>query len=89
MELIRGVGAVLAFLVGLFTIAGCLYSLATNWAYAGDIHQPMDPTALAGGLIGCAVGMLFLFLSRALDPEHGPIRSYRRRPRKSRSRTRA
>lgn len=87
MELLRGVGAVLTFLVGLFTIAGGLYSLATTWAVAASTHRPIDLIALAGGVIACAVGMLFLFLSRAIDPEHGPVRSYRRRPRKSRTRS--
>ena len=87
MELLRGVGGILTFLVGLFTIAGGLYSLATTWAFAASTHQPIDLMALAGGIIACAVGMLFLFLSRAIDPEHGPVRSYRRRRGKSRTRS--
>lgn len=85
MKLLRGVGAILTFLIGLFTIAGGLYSMAATWYFAGKTHQPVDLAALAIGLAACAVGVLFLFLSRWLDPENGPIRSYRRRPRKSRT----
>lgn len=85
MKLLRGVGAILTFLIGLFTIAGGLYSMAATWYFVGKTHQPVDLAALAIGLAACAVGVLFLFLSRWLDPENGPIRSYRRRPRKSRT----
>ncbi|HKT38115.1 MAG TPA: hypothetical protein VJR48_07050, partial [Ktedonobacterales bacterium] len=70
---------------GLFTIAGGLYSMAATWYFVGKTHQPVDLAALAIGLAACAVGVLFLLLSRWLDPENGPIRSYRRRPRKSRT----
>ncbi len=86
MKLLRGVGAVVTFLIGLFTFAGGLYSLAATWYFAGKTHQPVDGSALAVGVIACAVGILFLFISRWLDPENGPVRSYRRRPKKSRTR---
>jgi hypothetical protein len=86
MKALRGVGGILTFLIGLFAIAGGLYSMAATWYYAGKTHQPVDLAALAIGLAACAVGVLFLFLSRWLDPENGPVRSYRRRSKKSRKR---
>ena len=85
MKLLRGVGAILAFLIGLFTIGGGLYSMAATWYFVAKTHQPMDLGWLIDGLIATAIGFMFLFFSRWLDPEHGPIRSYRRRPRKSRT----
>ena len=85
MKLLRGVGAILAFLIGLFTIGGGLYSMAATWYFVAKTHQPMDFGWLIDGLIATAIGFMFLFISRWLDPEHGPIRSYRRRPRKSRT----
>lgn len=86
MKLLRGVGAILAFLIGLFTIGGGLYSMAAEWYFVARTHQPMDVGWLVDGLIATAIGFLFLFISRWLDPEHGPIRSYRRRSGKSRTR---
>ncbi|HEU4785289.1 MAG TPA: hypothetical protein VFS83_18265 [Ktedonobacterales bacterium] len=86
MKLLRGVGGILTFLIGLFTIAGGLTSMAGAWYVAGTTHQPVDLSALAIGLAATAIGVLFLFFSRWLDPENGPIRSYRRRSKKSRKR---
>jgi len=85
MKLLRGVGAIVRFLIGLFTIAGGLFSMASAWAYAAQTHQPVDLGWLAEGLAACAIGVLFMFIFRWLDPEHGPIRSYRRRAGKSRT----
>jgi hypothetical protein len=83
MKLLRGVGAILAFLIGLFTITGGLFSMAVAWYFVAKTHQPMDLGWLVDGLIACAIG--FMFLSRWLDPENGPVRSYRRRPGKPRT----
>jgi len=85
MKLLRGVGAIVTFLIGLFTITGGLFGMAAAWASAAQSHQPIDLAWLAEGLIATAIGVMFLFFSRWLDPEHGPIRSYRRRPGKSRT----
>jgi hypothetical protein len=86
MKLLRGVGAIVTFLIGLFTTGGGLYGMAATWYFAAKTHQPIDLSALAIGVVACAVGILFLFVSRWIDPENGPIRNYRRRPRKSRTR---
>jgi len=85
MKLLRSVGGILTFLIGLFVIAGGLYSMAATWYFAGKTHQPVNLAALAIGLAACAIGVLFMFIFRWLDPEHGPIRSYRRRAGKSRT----
>jgi len=85
MKLLRGVGAIVTFLIGLFTITGGLFAMAAAWAFAAQTHQPIDLGWLADGLIATAIGFVFLFISRRLDPEHGPIRSYRRRHGKSRT----
>ena len=85
MKALRGVGAIVTFLIGLFTITGGLFSMASAWAFAAQTHQPLDVGWLIDGLIATTIGFMFLFISRWLDPEHGPIRSYRRRPGKSRT----
>ena len=82
MNLLRGASAILAFVVALLALAGGLYGLATAWAFAAQNQQPVDPWWLTASLTACAVGVLCLFISRAIDPEHGPVRSYRRRPSK-------
>lgn len=87
MKLLRGVAAILALLVGLLGLAGGLYSIAVTWAIAAKSQQPISLSALAGGLIACAIGILFMVVSRAIDPEGGPVRSYRDRPRKRRAHT--
>lgn len=83
MNLLRGASAILAFAVALLALAGGLYALATAWAFAAHTQQPIDPWWLTGGLLACVVGVLCLIAARAIDPEHGPVRSYRKRPRKS------
>lgn len=85
MKLLRGVAATLIFLLGLLTCAGALYSVVITMDIAEATHQPIDRLALAGGLIACASGVLFLFISRAIDPEGGPVLRYRDRPRKRRT----
>ncbi|HKW22452.1 MAG TPA: hypothetical protein VJO13_13800 [Ktedonobacterales bacterium] len=85
MKALRGVGAIVTFLIGLFTITGGLFGLASAWAFAAQTHQPLDVGWLIDGLIATTIGFLFLFISRWLDPEHGPVRSYRRRAGKSRT----
>ena len=85
MKLLRGASAILACVVGVVALALGLYSLAAMWGVAAQMQQPIDSVALAVGLVACAVGFLFLFASRAIDPENGPIRSYRKRPRKVRT----
>jgi uncharacterized membrane protein HdeD (DUF308 family) len=85
MKLLRGAGAIVAFLIGLFTITGGLFAMASAWAFAAQTHQPIDVGWLMDGLIATAIGFLFLFVSRWLDPEHGPVRSFRRRPGKPRT----
>ena len=87
MNMLRGVTAIVAFVVALLALAGGLYGLATAWAAAAQNQQPMDPWWLAGALAACVVGVLFFFISRAIDPEHGPVRSYRRRPSKLHTRS--
>lgn len=85
MKALRGAGAIVTFLIGLFTITGGLFSMAVAWATAVETDQPIDIGWLMTGLIATAIGFLFFFVSRRLDPEHGPIRSYRRRPGKPRT----
>jgi hypothetical protein len=87
MKLLRGVAAILAFLFGLITLAGALYWLAITAAAAEQTHQPIDLAALTGGLIASAIGILCFFLSRAIDPDGGPVLSYRERRRKPRTHT--
>ena len=87
MGLLRGVGGILTFVIGLFAIASGLYGMAAMWAAAAHNHQPVDLAALAVGLAACAIGVLSLFLSRTIDLENGPVRSYRSRSKKSRKRT--
>ena len=87
MKLVRGGAGILVFLVGLITFAGALFSLTLTMASAAQTHQPIDEVALVGGLIAAGIGILCLFLSRVIDPDGGPVRSYRERPRKSRSHT--
>lgn len=92
MKLLRGVAAILAFLAGLITLASALYWLAITMAAAEQTHQPIDVASLTGGLIASAIGTLCFFLSRAIDPEGGPVLSYRerrRKPRTHKSRTRS
>ena len=86
MSVVRGAGAILAFVVGLIAFALGLYGLAIAWAYAIQTKQPIDLLALSLGLGACAIGILCFFAARALDPDHGPVRSYRKRPRKSHTR---
>jgi hypothetical protein len=83
MKLFREVAAIAVFIVALIAFAGGVYWLAVAWAIATQNQQPIDVVSLAGGLLACALGVLFLVISRALDPEHGPVRSYRQRSRKS------
>ena len=85
MKALRGAGAIVTFLIGLFTITGGLFSMASTWAFAAQTNRPIDVGWLIDGLIATAIGIMFLFISRWLDSEHGPIRSYRRRPGKSRT----
>lgn len=87
MKLLRGVAAILAFLVGLITLAGALYSVVLTAAAAEQTHHPIDMSALVGGLVAGAIGFLFLLISRAIDPERGPVLSYRNRSRKRHART--
>jgi hypothetical protein len=84
MSLFRGVSAIFVFVVALFTLALALYGIFAIWAYAAQTHQPIDLLSLAAAVGACIIGVLFLVISRALDPEHGPVRSYRKRPRKAR-----
>jgi hypothetical protein len=86
MNLFRGVAAILVFLVGLITIAGALFSVTLTMAATGQTHQPINAPDLTAGLVAGAIGLLFLFISRAIDPERGPVLSYRTRRRKSRAR---
>lgn len=86
MSVVRGAGAILAFVVGLILIALGLYGLAIAWAYAIQTKQPIDFSALSLGLGASAIGILCFVAARALDPDHGPIRSYRKRPSKSHTR---
>ncbi len=85
MKLLRGVGAIVAFLIGLFTITGGLFSMAVAWATAVQTNRPIDVGWLVDGMIATAIGFIFFFISRWLDPEHGPVRRYRRRPGKTRT----
>jgi hypothetical protein len=85
MKLLRGVLPILTFLIGLVTLAGGLYSMAVTWAIAAKSQQPISLSALGGGLIACAIGILFMVISGAIDPEGGPVRRYRDRPRKPRA----
>lgn len=87
MHLLRGATAILAFVVALLALALGLYGLASAWAFAAQTQQPIDPWWLIGGLIACVVGVLCFFISRAIDPEHGPVRDYRKRAGKVRSRS--
>lgn len=87
MKLLRGVAATLVFLVGMITCAGALYSVVITMDIAEVTHQPIDRLALAVGLIACGSGFLLLFISRAIDPEGGPVLRYRDRPRKRRTHT--
>lgn len=82
MQLLRGVAAILAFLAGLITLAIALYSLAITAAIASETHQPINVAAVVGGLVAGAGGILCFYISRAIDSEHGPVLSYRDRPRK-------
>ncbi len=84
MKLLRGVAAILVFLVGLITLAGALFSVAITMAAA--VHQPINQSDLVAGLIAVAIGLLCLVISRAIDPERGPVLSYRSRRRKARTR---
>jgi hypothetical protein len=84
MKLLRAVAAILVFLAGLITLAGALYSVAITAATAAATHQPISLSNLTGGLIACAIGILCLFISRAIDSEQGPVRRYGDRRRKSR-----
>jgi hypothetical protein len=86
MKLLRGVAATLLFLAGLITLAGALFSVVITLAIAGQTHQPINLSDLAGGLVAGAIGFLLLFISRATDPEGGPVLSYRDRPIKRRAR---
>lgn len=85
MKLLRGVAAILAFLVGLITLVGALLSVGITAATAAKTHQPISLSDLTGGLIACAIGILFLFISRAIDSERGPVLRYRDRLRKPRA----
>lgn len=87
MNMLRGASAIVAFVVALLALAGGLYGLATTWASAAQTQQPVDPWWLTGSVAGCAVGVVFFFISRAIDPEHGPVRNYRRRPSKLHTRS--
>lgn len=82
MNLLRGASAILAFVVALLALAGGLYGLGIVWATAAQNQQQIDPWWLTGSLTACAIGVVFFFISRAIDPEHGPVRSYHRRPSK-------
>src|SRR6185312_12467146 len=75
MNLLRGASAILTFVVALLALALGLYGLVAAWAFAAQTHQPIDPWWLTGGLLACVVGVLCLIASRAIDPEHGPVRS--------------
>lgn len=86
MKLLRGVAATLLFLGGLITLAGALFSVVLTVASAGQTHQPINMPDLVGGLIAGAIGFLLLFGARAIDPEGGPVLSYRDRPIKRRAR---
>lgn len=85
MKLLRGGAALLVFLVGLFMFAGGLFSAALTVAAAAQPKRPINLSDLAVGLAVCALGILLLIISRTIDPDHGPVRSYRRRPQKSRT----
>ena len=86
MKVFRGDAAIATFIVALIALAGGLYWVAIIWAAAAQNQQPIDALSLAGGLIACALGLLSLVVSRSLDPEHGPVHSYRSHPRKSHTR---
>ena len=84
MKLLRGVAAILVFIVGLITLAGALFSVTLTMAAA--VHQPINQSDLTAGLIAGAIGFLCLVISRAIDPERGPVLSYRKRRGKARTR---
>ena len=58
MSVVRGAGAILAFVVGLIAFALGLYGLAIAWAAAVQTHQPIDLLALSLGLGASAIGIL-------------------------------
>jgi hypothetical protein len=84
MKLLRAVLGILTAVVGLIVLAAGLCAVAVTLAIAQGSHQPISIVSLAGELIACAIGLLFFALSRAIDPEGGPVRSYRERRRKPR-----
>lgn len=80
MRWMRGPAAMLTFLIGfLLLAAGIVVTLITL------ALGPADPDALtriAAGVVLFVVGLAFLWISRAIDGDRGPVKDYRERRRK-------
>lgn len=85
MAFVRGVGAILTLIIGLVAFAGGVYVAVTTLIIDGTTPQPIDWGTVIGGAVSMLVGVGFLWLSRAVGGEHGPVQSYRERPIKRRS----
>lgn len=81
MKFIRGLLASVIFTLGFITVAGGV--LLTIILLFGVIHRTIIPPlsvivrAPIPGVVATIVGFVLLFLSRALDPDRGPIKTYR------------
>jgi hypothetical protein len=85
MAFVRAVGAILTLIIGLVAFAGGLFVAVSTLLVDGAALRPVDWGTVIGGAISMLAGVGFLWLSRAVGGEHGPVQSYRERPIKRRS----
>jgi len=85
MHVVRAVGGIVTFIIGLLAFAGGLVVAVYTLIADGASLVPIDWTSVLFGALATLVGVGILWLSRAVGGEHGPIRTYPSRPIKRRS----
>jgi len=83
MKTVRKLTAMATFIVGLFAFAGGLFVASVTFML--DIGHPLDVGAVVGGLVAMVIGLGFWWISRAAGGDDGPIKDYRKRPKKRRN----
>jgi hypothetical protein len=89
MGLVRNILATLLFIIGFLTLAGGVFQLVLGPASRAVGHLPVRPEDALPGVIVMVIGMAILWVSRLLDGDRGPVRSYRSRPARKKAPVRA
>ena len=80
MGLVRNILATLLFIIGFLTLAGGVVQVVVGMASRALGYLPIRLGDAVPGLIVMVIGIAILWVSRLLDGDRGPVRSYRSRP---------